>query len=274
LAVPVTVVAPPDAPEEQGAAKVGDRRRRLLTVIDGLGAGLVVGVVLGLAVGLLVGVIAGIIVAVALSFAIARGATAVVLGVLGAQPVDEDEFPGVHNIVEGLCATFGLRVPRLMVIEDTIPNSCVLGSGSSAVLVVTTGLVDGLGLIEMEGVMAHELAHLKRHDGAVSSVALTALLPLVWLTGSDRLVHTAVGRGREYLADQIAVATVRYPPGLRDALDVLQHGPEPGVGSVFTGRRMALTRWLWVDPMVGRRDAPLVGELDATPVRIAALAEW
>ena len=72
----------------------------------------------------------------------------------------------------------------------------------------------------------------------------------------------------------MAAATVRYPPGLHDALGPMEAGARPVAGSVFTGGRVAVTRWLWVDPMVGRPPAPVDGELDATAVRLDALAEW
>ena len=97
---------------------------------------------------------------------------------------------------------------------------------------------------------------------------------VVEITDDDGLVHRAVGRGREYRADEVAAATVRYPPGLRDALGTLEEGPGPSSDSVFTGRRWRATRWLWIDPMVGSRGDPVEGELDATSVRRAALAEW
>jgi hypothetical protein len=108
----------------------------------------------------------------------------------------------------------------------------------------------------------------------VASVAVATLAPLVWLTGNDRLLHAALGRGRELHADQVGVVTVRYPPGLRDALVTMTAGPVPQPGSVFSGRRGAMARWLWADPMVGRRDQPVTGLIDATSVRIDALAEW
>ncbi len=255
-------------------ARAVDRRRRALVVADGLVLGLVGGVVLGLVAGPIVGALGAVVIALAVTVVVARSSTAVLRAVLGAERVEDDEFPGLRTVVEGLCATFGLRVPELMVIDDAVANSCVYGDGAKAVLVVTTGLVDGLDLIETEGVVAHELAHVKRHDSGLCAVAVTALLPLVWITGSDRLVHRALGRGREYFADQIGASTVRYPSGLHDALEAMERGPAPLPGSVFSGRRMALTRWLWIDPMVGRRHAAVLGELDATPVRTAALAEW
>jgi Peptidase family M48 len=161
-----------------------------------------------------------------------------------------------------------------MAVDDELPNACSLGARPDrGILVVTTGLETSLDLIEMEGVVAHELSHLKRGDTLVSSVAVTVLAPLIWLTGSDRLLHAALGWGREMLADQVAVRAVRYPPGLCGALAKFEAGPVPRAGSVFAGRRLSMSRWLWIDPAVGHRDQPLSGDLDLTAVRIDALAE-
>jgi len=274
---PTTREAPAEAvsitEDEIGANR---RRAALLTVADGLVAAVVAGVVLGVALGPLIGVVVGVVVVVVVTALLRRAADAMAVSVLGAVPLGEGEDPGLENLVEGLCATFGLRVPALLVVDDEVPNACALGRDPSrAALVVTSGLLDRLDLIEMEGVIAHELAHVKRHDTAVSAAALAALRPLGWLGGSERWLHAALGPGREYRADQVAATTVRYPPGLRDALEVLSRGPEPAPGSVFAPRSLARTRWLWIDPMVGRRlGTTLVGENDATTVRIAALGEW
>lgn len=258
-------------------AEIRSNRRwaRLLPVAAGVLPGLVLGVVLGLVLGPVVGAVVAVVVAVAVAVSLSRRATDLALRLVGGGPLDDDDEPGLANLVEGLCATFGVPRPRLWLVDDPVPNACALGrQPTSALLVVTTGLLDRLGLIETEGVVAHELAHVKRHDTAVSEMAVVVLYPLVRMTGSDRLVHGALGRGREYRADEVAAATVRYPPGLHDALEALGRGPTPVPGSVFTGRRWAATRWLWIDPMVGARDASLEGELDATAVRSAALAEW
>jgi len=267
---------------KDGAVSIGEaeiRANRLRARLIGSGAGLLPGLILGVLFGLLVGplagVVAGVVAAVAVALVVSIWATELSVRLIGGRPVQEDDEPGLANLVEGLCATFGVPRPRLWLVRDPVPNACSLGRRPSrASLVVTTGLLDRLDLIETEGVVAHELAHIKRHDTAVSETAVVFLYPFARMTGSDRLLHAALGRGREYRADEVAAATVRYPPGLRDALLALESGPAPGSGSVFTGRRWAATRWLWIDPMVGDRDAPLEGALDNTAVRSAALGEW
>jgi len=251
------------------------RRAGALCFAAGVVPGALVGAALGLAISLVVGVAAGVGVLVVVAAIVWRLATAITLRVLGARPLSEDEAPSLYNTVEGLCPTFGVRQPRLMVVDDGVPNACALGHGAdTAVLIVTTGLIDRLGPIELEGVIGHELTHVKRHDTIVSAVAVTVIGPLTWLTGSDRLLHAAVGRGRELRADSVAVASVRYPPGLHDALETLLATEAPGHSPFFGGRRHLMTRWLWVDPTVGRRVGSDDGDLDSTAVRIAALAEW
>src|SRR6202042_87706 len=106
----------------------------------------------------------------------------------------EDDNPRLFNVTEGLCATFGLRPPDLYVVYDAVPNSCALGrDDDSAALVVTSGLLDTMGPIELEGVIAHELAHVKRHDNSVSVVALTLAR-----FGGEGIGRWCVGQSREY----------------------------------------------------------------------------
>jgi heat shock protein HtpX len=250
------------------------RRARSVAVLGALGPALVVGVVLGLVVSTLAGMVGAAALFVVLMLAIPRLATRVALAVIGARPVSAQEFPRLKNLVEGLCPTFGLRLPALMAVDDELPNACCVGSGPDhGVLVVTTGVERSLDLIEMEGVVAHELSHMKRADVVVSAVAVAVLAPFTWISGSDRLLHRVLGFGRELLADQVAVRAVRYPPGLGAALEKLESGGAPSPDSVFARRRLAMSRWLWIDPSVGRREEELTGDLDLTGVRIGALAE-
>jgi len=235
----------------------------------------VVGVVIGLLVDPVAGAVGAVVVAAAVMVVLSLRATALALRVVGGHRIDAEEQPRLANLVEGLCATCGVPAPGLWLVDDPVPNACALGRRpGAAVLVVTSGLLDRLGLIELEGVVAHELMHVKCHDTAVSELAVTALYPLALAGGRARLVQAAVGRGREYRADQGAASMVRYPPGLRAALEAMGRGPAPAPGSVFEGRRWAATRWVWIDPMVGADGDATAGEIDATSVRSAALAEW
>jgi hypothetical protein len=147
-------------------------------------------------------------------------------------------------------------------------------------LVVTTGLDSSLSLVELEGVLAHELVHVKRHDTAVSAPAVVIAAVCSLLVGTARAteaVHGLVGRGREFAADQRAAQVVRYPPGLERALETMMGTGGGGKWPPGRGRVALLTRWLWVDPrptgaVVAPHDSPGVGNLDDPTVRAAALA--
>ena len=137
---------------------------------------IIVGVVVGLVVSAVAGVIAGAAMLLVGIPAILRAATPFTLRVVGARAVRDGELPHVQNLVDGLCPTFGVRRPVLMAIDEAVPNACSVGSRPNhSILVVTTGVESNLDLIEMEGVVGHELAHLKRCDTVVSGVAVTVL---------------------------------------------------------------------------------------------------
>jgi len=237
----------------------------------------VVGVVVGVAAGTVPGAAAAVVLLAAAAWLLSARALPFALRLVGGAPVDDAAMAALANQVEGLCATVGVPQPELWLVDEPVANACALaGSGGRSVLVVTSGLLSRLGIIELEGVLAHELVHLKRRDAAVSAVAVATAGVVAWVTGRDELVHRAVGRGREYGADQAAALAVRYPPGLHDALVSMGSGPRarPASSTVFAGRRWSATRWIWIDPMVGSAGPAPVGELDATSVRIGALAEW
>jgi Zn-dependent protease with chaperone function len=212
-----------------------------------------------------------------------RGATTVLLRSLGTGGADEDDDPRVFNLVEGLCATMGLAFPDLQLLDDPVPDALALGlRPDRAVLVLTTGLLDSLDPVELEGVLAHELTHIKRGDTAPATIAAAALLPVARIVpGASGLVHRWAGPGREFETDRLAVGVTRYPPGLRQALSTMNAAM--GEASASTGvpdarglaRRPAvqLTRWLWTVAPGAEPTAP-AGELDAPMVRIAALDEW
>ncbi len=221
--------------------------------------------------GPIVGVVALIVVGLLVTMVMWRQAPAVALRRIGAVPLSQRDNPRLFNVTEGLCATFGLRMPNLYVVFDSVPNACALGrDAASADVVVTSGLLDTMGPIELEGVIAHELAHVKRHDNTVAVVGLSLAR-----LGGESMLRRCVGTGREYRADVVGASAVRFPRGLLDALRLMEKAAAPSGKSVFSAARFGASRWVWIDPSVGHRDEPVAaGDLDATSVRAAALAEW
>ena len=298
-AVPVPAPVYVQVGDDASASHRNRRRARAIVSLPGV---LLFGIVALVLTGLghpVVGLVVGSALGVAISVVVSAGATSLVLRSLGARRADEDDVPRAQNLVEGLCASMGLPLPALWVVQDDARNALALGRGHrTAALVLTSGLAANLDPVALEGVLAHELTHVKRADIASATVAVAVLLPFATLVpGVGTVVHRLAGRGREFRADRLAVAVTRYPPGLRGALSDLADGPPPSPGSPLAGRAVGrATRWLWTvalplpastpGSVAGRvgergREEPSgggseqkVGELDAAPVRIAALEEW
>jgi heat shock protein HtpX len=171
----------------------------------------------------------------------------------GAKEADPNEFRELHRLVENLAITAGLPKPRVYVIQDPAPNAFAAGRNKDhAVVAVTTGLLQRLDRTELEGVIAHELAHIGNRDILVMTVAVVlagflAMLADIFLRmsffgGGDRdskgnalfavlaivgiilapiaaqLIQLAISRRREYLADASGALLTRYPDGLASAL--------------------------------------------------------
>jgi heat shock protein HtpX len=211
----------------------------------------------------LVGVVIAIVIAVGMAFFSYFYSDRVALAASRAKPADGPEYRRYHNLVEGLCIAAGLPKPRLYVVDDPAPNAFATGRNPKhAALAVTTGLLNMMNRVELEGVIAHELAHVKNYDMLVGTIAVTAVgaialmadigLRFMWFGGRrDRndssnagplglilvilafallilapfiaqLMHFAVSRKRELLADASGVQLTRYPPGLISALEKLQ----------------------------------------------------
>ena len=257
-------------------AEVAANRRRVMVLCawTALIPAVLIGALLLSAVSVVSGVIAFVVVGLLFAYAVWRMAPWLSMRRIAAAPADEIDYPRYYNITQGLCATFGLRMPTLHIVDDAVPNACALGRDArSSDLVVTTGLLRSVGPIELEGVIAHELAHVKRGDNGVSSIGIT----LASLFGGEATLRRCIGAraSREYRADVVGASTVRYPRGLLDALRLMMESPPPRAGSVFAAPRFGGTRWVWIDPSVGHRGDELVpGDLDATSVRAAALSEW
>lgn len=181
-----------------------------------------------------------------------------VLRVSRAQPADREQYPKLHNIVEGLCIAAGMPVPAIYVIPEEAPNAFATGRNPEhASIAVTDGLLRTLNRVELEGVVAHELSHVKNRDILVGTLTATLVGVVVLLTGwmrwglfwgggrgrgrggdgggnpiilivalvamilaplAAQLIRFGVSRRREYLADADGALLTRYPPGLAAAL--------------------------------------------------------
>jgi len=205
----------------------------------------------------------GLVLALGVSFAMAWGSywysDRIVLSMSRARPVDRETEPYLVNVIEGLSIAAGLPVPKAYVIDDPAPNAFATGRNpDNAAIAVTRGLIEKLDRLELEGVVAHELAHVKNYDTLVQTMtavlAGTVVLLSDWMVrsfwwgggrrrGSSEgggqgqaifvliglvlavlapvfaaLIQMAISRKREYLADANGVLLTRYPPGLASAL--------------------------------------------------------
>lgn len=185
----------------------------------------------------------------------------IVLAMHGAIPADRKTYFDLYTVTENLAIAAGIVRPRIYVIQDHTPNAFATGRNyKNAVVVVTTGLLELLERRELEGVIAHELSHIKNYDILVMTIVSVLVGSIVfladfftrsiWYRGSndrDRggsavylviallaailaplsatLLQLAVSRRREFLADASAAYLTRYPEGLANALEKLEHSP-------------------------------------------------
>ena len=183
--------------------------------------------------------------------------TAITLKMNGAEPISKKDAPEFYSIVESLSITAGLPMPKLYVINDSSMNAFAAGiDPDNSVICATTGLLENMDKVEIEGVMAHEISHIKNYDIRVSmaAVALTAVigvlsdivLRFIFLNDDDEdsknpialilglffvlispllatITRLAISRQREFLADATAVSLTRYPDGLISALEKLKN---------------------------------------------------
>ena len=152
-----------------------NKRRSYLLILGFVGLVLAVGAALNLLVGGgPVFMLVALVVAAAASALSYWKSDAIALRVSRARPASVEEYGRLHNLVEGLCIAGGLPKPRLYVIDDPSPNAFATGRDPKhAAVAVTTGLLERMNRVELEGVLAHELSHIKNYDILVSTLAVT-----------------------------------------------------------------------------------------------------
>jgi heat shock protein HtpX len=161
---------------------------------------LVVGVVeiiaLALGGGSYIALIVGFVVGAIFVLIGYYSASSLVLGISQAKEVKHDENPDLYHIVENLCIGAGLPMPKIYIIDDTAPNAFATGRDPQhAVVVVTSGLLQKLDKQELEGVIAHELSHIKNYDIRLMTLVVV-LVGLVALLADFMLRFTWFGAGR------------------------------------------------------------------------------
>src|SRR3954471_3662317 len=181
---------------------------------------IVVFVLLLAAVGAAIGVLIGhglIATIVALVFAGAMAALSywkadlIALRGRRAEPADPDQYRRLHNLVEGLCIASGLPKPGVYIVDDPAPNAFATGRDPKhAAIVVTTGLLEKMSRIELEGVLAHELSHIRNYDILVTTLTVTVVRVLAIPPLSTSIRRYAVNPEREFSADAAGAQLTRY----------------------------------------------------------------
>jgi heat shock protein HtpX len=147
----------------------------------------------------------------------------------GARPADPERHPRLHNLTQGLCAQVGLPVPRLYLVDSDAANAFAVGRDPArSAVVVTTGLLELLNRVELEGVIAHELAHIQSGGARLTSAAVVLGALPGPLAALGRVRPLGQGHGRLFDADTSAAYLTRYPPGLAGALAKLAAAPPLG----------------------------------------------
>lgn len=188
----------------------------------------------------------------------------IVLFTTGAKPATREQYFDLYTVTENLAIAAGLPKPKIYVINDPAPNAFATGRDPKhAVVAVTTGLLERLDRAELEGVIAHELSHVKNYDILLSSIVAVLvgsvafisdwIMRSMWWGGGDddndnrskspillvlfivalilapivaTLIQLAISRRREFLADATGALITRYPDGLARALEKIAAYPQ------------------------------------------------
>jgi heat shock protein HtpX len=276
--------------------QIASNKRRSMALIFGF---VVLVVLVGVAIGYLIGggptaSVIALVIAAVMAFTSYWKSDSIALKVSRAVPADPETYQRLHNLVEGLCIAGGLPKPKVYIINDPAPNAFATGRNPQhAAIAVTTGLLEKMNRVELEGVVAHELSHIRNYDILVSTIAVTLVgsiaimtdlaIRMMWWNGGrtsrdgDRnngsnplalvgflllilapfiakAMQAAVSRKRESLADVSACQMTRYPPGLISALEKLR------ADTTATHSASMATAHMWIEqPLSGVSDGGKLG---------------
>lgn len=224
------------------------------------------------------------------------------LAVNGAKEITKQDNPRLWRIVENLSIAEGMPMPKVYIIDDPALNAFATGRDPQhSAVAATTGILDALEDNELEGVMAHELGHVKNLDIRVSMVAFALvaivslladfMLRMTFFRGGDdddggnnqimfvlglvgailapliaTLIQLAISRRREYLADATGALTTRYPDGLARALEKISQN-----GSTLRRQNASTAHLFFANPLKGKSLAVLFSTHPPIDDRIARL---
>ncbi|MEI8066976.1 MAG: M48 family metallopeptidase, partial [Actinomycetes bacterium] len=228
-----------------------------------------------------------------------------VMTMTGAKIIQESDNPKLFNLIQEVCLASGLTMPKVAIVQDSAPNAFATGRNEKhAVIAFTTGILEVMNREELQGVIAHEMAHVANRDTLVSAIAATTagaiallsdfLTRMMWFGGSRSrddnnnqqnpialvvslivlilapiaalLLRSAISRRREALADATAVAFTRNPAGLRQALEVL------AADSTVVHQKSTAVAHIWIEsPLDGTSVSKLFSTHPPIQERIATL---
>jgi heat shock protein HtpX len=222
------------------------------------------------------------------------------LAVNGARPIIKRDNPRLYRIVENLSITDGLPMPEVYIIPDPSPNAFATGRDPNhSAVTVTSGLLEIMDDSELEGVVAHEMSHVKNYDIRVSlmafalvaaiSIIADIMLRMTWFREDDSdnnnqvfmilgivaailapliamLIQLAISRQREYLADASGALATRYPEGLASALEKIKQ-----TGGTIKRQNASTAHLFFVNPLKGHSLANLFSTHPPIDQRIARL---
>ena len=220
------------------------------------------------------------------------GSDKLVLTMTGAKLIQESDNPKLFGLVQEITIASGLPMPKVAIVEDSAPNAFATGRNPEhALIAFTTGILDAMDRDQLQGVIAHEMAHVGNRDTLVSAVAATTagvialisdiLMRMMWFGGGRRdrdsnanpimlvvslvvlilapiaamMLKSAISRKRESLADATAVAFTRNPAGLRSALEVL------AADSTVVRQKSTAVAHIWIESPL---DAKAVSKMFAS----------